>query len=59
MQPAKTVELKTLFINKIPVQVVKNVVLEYHATQEYRENECKKTSMGEHCRGCPVCEISL
>ena len=59
MKSLKTVELKTLFIKGVAVEVRKTVDIECHAPQEYREYECKKTSMGKHCIPCNFCEIGF
>ncbi len=59
MKALKTVELKTLYIKGLPVEVRKTLDVECHATQEHREFECKRTTMGNHCIGCHFCEIGF
>jgi len=59
MKPLQTFELKTLLINGLPAQVRKQIEIECHATQRYREKECGKSSMGEHCLECDFCEASF
>jgi hypothetical protein len=61
MREAGDSELRRIIIDGVPAKVSKQVDLECHATQKYREEVCKESSMGSHCLDpeCSFCRIRL